>query len=87
MTNENKKAVVFIYKTKNNTCIVTNYQPKNKELNHFLSFFDIWLSNGNRLQTKIRFECTKEFYELAKTNTFERVFDRLNAVVKFGSNL
>lgn len=81
---------VYVFPSAYGTCNVVNYSG-NCHVNTFLSYFDIWGNNG---QMKFHngdphtwgdfwFECGAEFYDLSKTDTMQRAFDRMGVKLVF----
>ena len=83
---------IHIYESVHNTTMVTSYDGSNSRLNEFLWIFDIWNCNGHWSlcsddeHAKISFECSKEFYNLAKTEEFVNAFKRLGVKVLFDND-
>lgn len=80
---------IFVCHSVHNTTSVINYDAGNSALNTFLWHFDIWNSNGHFAlcsdgeHQKVSFECSKEFYDLVKTEDFQMVFRRMGVIVTF----
>ena len=76
---------VYIFKNTHGMLSVVNYDSENRDLNNFLSVFDGWGGNGipkesNGIKT-IWFEMPIECFEMLKSETFTKAFQRMGVVV------
>ena len=85
-TYENRK-FVYMVQSLDNTTAVYNLDASNAEVNSFLWLFDVWGCNGHfslcsdEKHQMIKFDCSKEFYDLVETRDFKIAFKRMNVEV------
>lgn len=85
-TYENRK-FVYMVQCLDDTTAVYNLDAPNTEVNSFLWLFDVWGCNGHfslcsdERHQVVRFECSKEFYDLVETEDFKRIFKRFGVEV------
>lgn len=82
---------IYAFLTPYNTCYVVNYSGKS-EVNTFLHWFDVWGSWGHHTlcedgeHSKFAFECSKEFFDLLKSDDYKRVFMRMGVDIFFDTD-
>ena len=86
---------VYVFPSAHNTTNVVNYAADNSAVNTFLSYFDVWGTNGHfkinenshsdpyKKKPEVWFECSKEFLELCKTEIMQRAFKKMGVEVVF----
>lgn len=78
---------IYVFCNVHNTTSVVNYDASNNDVNTFLSYFDIWGSRGefklseDEIHQEVWFECSKNFYRLAKTGEFKKAFKKMGVSV------
>ena len=86
---------VYVFPSVHNTTNVVNYAACNNAVNTFLSYFDVWGSNGHfkinekshsdpyKQTPEVWFECSKEFLELCKAEPMKNAFRHMGVEVGF----
>ena len=79
---------VYAFPSVHNTTNVVNYSG-DPYVNSFLSYFDIWGSNGyqklcsDNNHSAFWFECSKDFFDMLHKEEFSRAFQRMNTQLTF----
>lgn len=86
---------VYVFPSVHNTTNVVNYAACNNAVNTFLCHFDVWGSNGKfklnenshsdpyKQTPEVWFECSKEFFELCKSETMQKAFKQMGVEIVF----
>lgn len=80
---------LYVFSTPNNTTVAVNYDATNNNLNTFLSYFDVWGSNGEFKMSRdgqnqeVWFECSKKFLEFTRTHDFKRIFKNFGVTLVY----
>lgn len=79
------KNIVYVFKNVHGNCSVVNFDTENKEVNSFLSKFDIWGGSGIRKEQnnkkEVWFELPVDFMDILNTESMKTVFKKMNVQV------
>lgn len=78
---------LYMVQSLDGTTAVYNLDPSNTDVNSFLWHFDVWGCNGHfslcsgEQHQMVKFDCSKEFYDLVETRDFKVAFKRMGVEV------